>query len=115
MSTKPVTNAQRTSTQAFPRETVSTPAQTAVSNVAGQLIATNRNRRGLVIQNTGTTILYLVLGSATPTSSAHHFALGACSAANDGRGGVYNDDAWIGPVQAISSAPGGTCVICEIT
>jgi hypothetical protein len=115
MATKPVTNTQRASTQAFPRETVSTPAQTSVSNVAGTLLATNRARRGLVIQNTGTTIIYLVIGSATPTSSAYHFALGACASANDGKGGVYNDDAWIGPIQAISSAPGGTCCICEIT
>jgi hypothetical protein len=115
MATKPVTNTQRTSVQAFPRETISTPAQTSVSNVAGQLLATNRARRGLVIQNTGTTILYLVLGSATPTSSAYHVALGACASANDGKGGVYNDDAWIGAVQAISSAPGGTCCLTEVT
>lgn len=115
MATKPVTNTQRTSTQAFPRETVSTPAQTAVSNVAGTLLATTRARRGLVIQNTGTTVIYLVLGSATPTSTAYHIALAACSSANDGRGGTYNDDAWIGAVQAISSAPGGTVCITEIT
>lgn len=112
---KPVTNSQRSAVQAFPRETVSTAAQTTVSNVAGVLLATNRARRGLIIQNTGTTIIYLIIGSGTPTSSVYHFALRACSSANDGNGGIYNDDAWIGNIQAISSAPGGTVVITEIT
>lgn len=115
MASKPVTNAQRSATYAFPRETVSAAAQTSVSNVAGALLTFNRARRGLIIQNTGTTIIYLLLGSGTPTSSVYHIALPACSVANDGKGGIYNDDAWIGAVQAIGSAPGGTLVITEIS
>lgn len=111
---KPVEHAQRFSSQAFPRETVSTPAQTTVSNAAGTLLVANRGRRGLLIQNTGTTVIYLVLGSATPTATVYHVALAACTAANDGTGGIYNDDSWVGPVQAISSAVGGTVVITEI-
>jgi hypothetical protein len=114
MSSKPVSNAQRTSVQAFPRETVNTPAQTVVSNVAGTIFSTNRNRRGIVIQNTGTTVIYINLGSVAPTTSAYHAALRACSSSNDGNGGIYTDDAWVGPVQAISSAPGGTVVLTEI-
>lgn len=112
---KPVTNTQRTSIQAFPRETVSTPVQTSISNVAGLLVDTNRNRRGLIIQNSGTTTIYLSLGSVLPTSSAYHIALRACQSANDGSGGIYNDDSWVGQIQAISSAPGGTVVVTEIT
>lgn len=115
MATKPVTNSQRSTVCAFPRENISAPAQTSISNVAGALLLVNRARRGLVIQNTGTTIIYLVLGSATPTSSVYHVALRACSSANDGNGGIYNDDAWIGAIQAISSAPGGTVVITEVS
>lgn len=115
MSNKPVVNSQRASIQAFPRETVSTPAQTSVSNVAGQLIATNRSRRGFIVQNTGTTIIYLSLGSSVPTTSVYHVALRACTNANDGSGGIYNDDAWVGAVQSISSAPGGTVVLTEIS
>lgn len=101
--------------QAFPRGIVSTPAQTSVGATAGQLLAINRKRKGLIIQNTGTTVIYLVLGPDTPTGTAYHVALKACSAANDGTGGTYTDDQWVGAVQAISSAPGGTCVITEIT
>lgn len=115
MASKPVTNSQRSAVLAFPRENISTPAQTSVSNVAGTLLSVNRARRGLMIQNTGTTIIYLILGSGTPTSTVYHIALRACSSANDGNGGAYNDDAWIGAVQAISSAPGGTVVMTEIS
>lgn len=111
---KPVINTQRSSVQAFPRETVLTPAQTSVSNVAGLLIATNRSRRGFIIQNTGTTTIYLSLGAVNPTTSAYHVALKACTGANDGSGGIYVDDSWIGAVQAISSAPGGTVVLTEV-
>jgi hypothetical protein len=114
MSNKPVTNSQRSSVQAFPRENVLPAAQTNVGNAAGQIIGTNRARRGFIVQNTGTTILYLLLGTGVPTTSVYHVALKACSVANDGLGGIYSDDSWVGPVQAIGSAPAGTCVITEI-
>lgn len=115
MGNKPVTNTQRSSIQAFPRETVSAPAQTSVGAGAGTLLATNRARRGLIIQNTGTTIIYINLGSTAPTTTVYHYALRACSSANDGTGGVYNDDSWVGPVQAIGSGAGGTVVVTEIS
>lgn len=96
------------------RTRASTPAQTSVGAGAGQILAANDGRRGLIIQNTGTTIIYLVLGSATPTATVYHVALRACSVANDGNGGIYNDDAWTGAVQAIGSVGGGTVVITEV-
>jgi hypothetical protein len=98
-----------------PQIEASTPAQTAISDSAAQVLATNHKRKGLIIQNTGTTIIKLVLGTGTPTATVFHVALKACSAANDGTGGAYIDDSWIGPVQAISSAVGGTMVITEIS
>lgn len=99
---------------AVPRSLASTAAQTSVSNVAGQLLAANGGRKGLIIQNTGTTVIYLVLGAGTPTTSVYHIALRACSTANDGMGGIYNDDAWVGAVQAIGSGIGGSVVITEV-
>lgn len=93
----------------------STPAQTSVGAVAGQVLAANVDRRGLVIQNTGTTVIYLVLGSGTPTTSVYHVALKPCASADDGLGGAYIDDGWTGAVQAIGSAGGGAIVITEIT
>lgn len=109
-------NTSRVLVEAFPRNVVSTPAQTSVTNVAGQLLASNTSRKALIIQNTGTTKLYLVYGSATPTTTAYHVALAACTAANDGTGGIIDEDAWKGAVQAVgSAAAAGTCVITEIT
>jgi hypothetical protein len=75
--------------------------------------ANSMGRKGLIIQNTGTTIIRLVLGTGTPSQTVYHVALKACSAADDGSGGVYVDDSWIGAIQAISSAASGTMVICE--
>lgn len=115
MSNKPVTNAQRSATYAFPRENLNgAPAQTAVGASAGTILNENRARRGLIIQNTGTTVIYLTLGSTNPTVTAYHMALKACTNANDGTGGIYSDDSWIGQVNAIGSAGGGTIVITEV-
>lgn len=100
--------------QSVPRRSVSPAAQTSVGAAAGQILAKSFVRRGLLIQNTGTTIIYLLLGTGTPTTSVYHIALKACAVANDGTGGIYNDDVWAGPVQAIGSAPGGTLSIFEI-
>lgn len=97
------------------RDSVSTAAQTSVGTVAGQILAANSARKGLIIQNTGTTILKLVYGSGTPTQTVYHFALSACTAADDGKGGAWAEDAWVGAVQAISSGSGGTCVVTEIS
>lgn len=97
------------------RNAASVAAQTSVGAVAGQILAANDDRRGLTIQNTGTTTIYLVFGSGTPTTSVYHVALAAGASANDGLGGLWTDDAWIGAVQAIGSAGGGTVVILEIT
>lgn len=108
-------NVLRAEVEAHLRLTSSTPAQTAVGTTAGQVLAATSARRGLIIQNTGTTILYVVLGASTPTASVYHVALAACTGANDGKGGIYIDDAWIGAVQMIGSAAGGTCVITEVS
>lgn len=93
--------------------TVTAPAQTAVGTTAGEILVANTNRRGLMVQNTGTTVIKLSLGTTDPTQTAYHIALKAGSAANDGLGGVYIDDQWLGAVRAISSAAGGTIVITE--
>lgn len=101
--------------EATPRSAASTPAQTSVGTSAGQILAANAGRKGLVIQNTGTTILYLVFGTSTPTTSVYHYALSACTANDDGKGGAWFDDPWQGAVQALSSGSGGQCVIAEYT
>lgn len=108
-------NILRALTEARSRNTASTAAQTSLSDTSAQLLAANNNRKGLVVQNTGTTVIKLILGAGTVTQSVYHVALQAAAAADDGSGGVYLDDAWTGAVQGISSAAGGTLVITEVT
>ena len=108
-------NTVRSLSQAAARSTASTAAQTAVGLVAGQILAADSNRKGLIIVNTGTSIIYLILGSGTPTATIYHVALRPATTADDGSGGVYIDDSWVGAVQALSSAAGGTLVITTIS
>jgi hypothetical protein len=108
-------NYLRSGIECIPRLSVSTPAQGSISTTAGQAVAANALRRGLVIQNTGATVLKICLGSATPTQTVYHVALAACTAGDDGKGGAYFDDAWTGAVQIISDASGGTYVLTEIS
>lgn len=108
-------NYLRSGIEAIPRVSVSVAAQGTISTVAGQAIGANAVRKRLMIQNTGATILRLVFGSGTPTQTVYHVALTACTLSDDGTGGIYFDDAWTGAVQIISSAPGGTYVLTEIS
>jgi hypothetical protein len=98
-----------------PQAAVSTPAETSVSDSAGVILVANAKRKGVIVQNTGTTILYLAFGSTNPTATAYHVALKASTGANDGTGGVYMDDACTLTLRALSSAAGGKCVITEFT
>jgi hypothetical protein len=93
------------------RNTVTTAAQTSIGTTAAQALAASSDGKGFWIVNTGTTVIKGVLGSGTPTQTVYHFALKACSVADDGTGGAYVDDQWIGAVQIISDDAGGTCVI----
>jgi hypothetical protein len=94
-----------------PQLSTTTPAQTGITDTAAQILGLDPKRKGMIIQNTGTTVLKFVLGTATPTQTVYHIALGACTGADDGLGGTYFESSWVGAVQAISSAAGGTCVI----
>lgn len=96
-------------------DAVSTAALTSVGATAGQVLAANGNRKGFSVTNTGTTTLYLVLGFGTPTATVYHYPLAACAVTHDGKGGTYTDESWLGAVQAIGSAAGGSCVIAEFT
>lgn len=108
-------NLQTTCVEAQTREGVSLPAQSTVNATAGELVAANANRRSVLIVNTGTTVIYLAFGDATPTSTAYHLALKACSGANDGTGGYLTESELATlAIQAISSADGGTCVVTEV-
>ena len=97
-----------------PLVTANTPAQTTQGTDAAVILAANPKRKGVVIQNTGTTIIRLALGSTLPTQTVYHVALPGCTVADDATGGIYSDDAWIGAISAVSSEAGGTLVIMEL-
>lgn len=96
-------------------DTASTPVQVSQDTSADLILSANPLRKGFTIQNTGTTIIKLSLGATNPTQTAYHIALSACSVADDGLGGYYSDDTFIGDVRAISSAGGGTLVYLEVS
>lgn len=97
-----------------PQQGVTDAAQTTIGGTAAAACAYNAKRKGLIIQNTGTHALYFAYGTTDPTTTVYHFALKACDSANDGTGGVWIDDSWIGPVRVISAGGGGTYVLTEI-
>ncbi len=89
--------------------TSSVPSQTAISNTSSTILAANPLRKESIIVNTGTTVVFLALGQ-TPTSTAYHVALSACSTANDGTGGTFTDSLWTGVINAICTVSGTVCV-----
>jgi hypothetical protein len=94
--------------------TASSPSQQTIGTSSGSILTSNASRKEVIVVNTGTTIIYLGLGQ-TPTNTAYHIALPACTAANDGTGGTYVSDLFTGQINAISSAASGTVCVTELT
>ena len=105
----------RVLTEPGPLKGSSTPAQTAISDTASIVLGANASRKSFTIQNTGTTILKFVLGTSVPTQTVYHVVLKAAGVADNGTGGEWTEQGWVGTVYGISSAAGGTCVILERT
>jgi len=57
----------RSVTEGAPQQGASTPVQTTIGAAAAQVVALNRKRKGLIIQNTGLTTLKFCYGSTSPT------------------------------------------------
>lgn len=98
-----------------PATATNTPTQIVQGTTAAVVLPSNIIRKGFTVQNTGTTVIKLSFGSVSPTQTAYHVALSACSVADNGLGGFYSDDTFIGAVHAISSDPGGTLVVLEMS
>lgn len=86
----------------------------SVSGTSGSILAANSSRVEVIVTNTGTSVIYLGLGR-TPSITAYHIALSACSTANDGTGGVFISDTWKGQINAIGSNNAGTICVSELT
>jgi len=72
-----------------------------------QAIVANSNRKKLILQNIGTTRLYVLFGSGTASSSNFTFILPAGGSSLDGSSPIYVDTIWQGSVQWVSSSIGG--------
>ena len=97
--------------------TATDPTQTTVGTSAATALAAG-TRKAMSIQNQGTTIIYVLLGAGTPSSSKYTVALPACGANNDGSSAPYTGPpgvVWTGAVQWISSGVGGLATAVELT
>ena len=93
-----------------------THGPTTVGTAAVQLLAANANRKALMLQNVGTTRIWILFGAGTPSSSNYDLALPACGVANDGSSlPAQIPILWKGAVQAIGSSPGGSVQAVEFT
>ncbi len=95
-------------------ETCSAPSVVVVGTSAVVLLAENFQRKRCVLQNVGTTRIYLAFG-AVPTGDAFHVALPAGGTSGDGSSPPWVDELWTGQIQAISSAAGGEVAVAEFT
>jgi hypothetical protein len=93
----------------------STNAPATVGTSSAQAIAANSSRKKLVLQNVGTTVLYVLLGAGSASATNFTFALPSGGSSKDGTCPVYVDTMWQGAVQWISSAAGGIGVANECT
>ena len=91
----------------------STVTQISVGTTEEQILAGNEDRKGFLIQNTGTTVIKLAFNPNVPTQTVYNVAIRAGNVADDGIGATYSDDMYTGTVRAISSVAGGTIVVTE--
>lgn len=99
-------------------DTATSPSQKTVGTSAITLLPANANRKGFIIQNQGTTVVKLLLGSGVPDQNNYTMALPACGVNNDASSQPWCGPPgliWTGAVQAISSASGGLVGVVELS
>ena len=64
----------------------------------GTVLTQNVNRSLFFVQNLHTGILYLKLGTGASNTS-FNVSLKSCTVQDDGNGGAYSDNTWVGPVS----------------
>lgn len=114
----PASIATQTATVQLVPETsddVSSAGPVTLGTSSTQLLAANPDRKRLILQNVGTTKIFVLFGSGTASSSNYHVALPAGGTSNDGSSPLYVDELWTGAIQAISSAVGGAIQALEFT
>lgn len=79
------------------------------------ILQANPSRLEVLIQNTSTDVIFLILTQNKGSLTNFHIALAASSSANDGTGGIWISDLWKGPIYALSSTGAGTLAVTEMT
>jgi hypothetical protein len=102
-------------TQPVTSNTVTQNGVTVIGTASSQALASNSNRKRLIIQNVGTTNLYILYGTGTAGPSNFTRILPAGGTPLDGSSVPIIDDMWQGPVQWASSASGGEGTANELT
>lgn len=74
-----------------------------VKSGAGDAIAANLNRTDFQIQNQGTNVLYVKLGTGATTSN-YDMILNGCTVALDGKGGFYANTGYTGIVSVAGTS-----------
>lgn len=86
-------------------------SRTGIVTTAGNILQSYGSRRVLIIQNLGTDPLFVALGEGA-SSTNFDFILEACTAQDDGTGGIMSEDT-LSYTGIISVA--GTTVRCTAT
>ncbi len=77
------------------------------------LLPENPKRRSFTIQNSGTTVIYIVLGTENPGPDHFTVSLAAGGTKGDGSSTPYTNREWRGEVRAISKDAGGSVSTAE--
>lgn len=88
------------------RDSLGSGAKAGAQSSATALVL-NEDRTGFQIQNQGTNVLYVYLGSGA-SSSVYHFILKGCNSAADGTGGsvaMMSGNIWRGIITVDGIAP----------
>ncbi len=88
---------------------------TVIGTSSAPALAANASRVRLVLQNVGTTQLYILEGPGSASSTSYTYILPMGGTTRDGSSPVVFDTIWKGAVQWASSAAGGLGIITEET
>src|ERR1700722_17366208 len=75
--------------------TVSNAGQQTVGTSSASLLAANPSRTRFIVQNDGTTRIFILFGSGTASATNYSICLPACGSAHDGSSAPYIDTQWI--------------------
>jgi hypothetical protein len=95
--------------------TATSAGPTAIGLSSAVALTANASRVRLVLQNVGTTQLYILEGSGSASSTNYTYILPMGGTTRDGSSPVVFDTIWKGAIQWASSAAGGLGIITEET